>query len=183
MWKGQWRHSMYWYSSQQDWRSDLILISFGRSTFSHLVLFPQASRPHSVQLSLNSDILLPTHLLSLCSTPAKRKQKRENPAGVFSWGKNRMRNLCFFIVLILGLLLHGVHGEDPYRFFTWKITYGDIYPLGVKQRVLSSLFFSRSEVFFSLSMAYFDRMNVRCGTGDPDKWAVSGASDRFCYQR
>lgn len=35
----------------------------------------------------------------------------------------------------LGLLLvNGVNGEDPYRFFTWKITYGDIYPLGVKQQ-------------------------------------------------
>ncbi|KAF3453203.1 hypothetical protein FNV43_RR03642 [Rhamnella rubrinervis] len=27
-----------------------------------------------------------------------------------------------------------VNGEDPYRFFTWKVTYGDIYPLGVKQQ-------------------------------------------------
>lgn len=30
-------------------------------------------------------------------------------------------------------------GEDPYRFFTWTVTYGDIYPLGVKQQVPSSL--------------------------------------------
>jgi hypothetical protein len=28
-----------------------------------------------------------------------------------------------------------VVSEDPYRFFDWTITYGDIYPLGVKQRV------------------------------------------------
>ncbi|CAK9177895.1 unnamed protein product [Ilex paraguariensis] len=27
-----------------------------------------------------------------------------------------------------------VGAEDPYRFFTWKITYGDIYPLGVRQQ-------------------------------------------------
>ncbi|KAK2434935.1 L-ascorbate oxidase protein [Trifolium repens] len=27
-----------------------------------------------------------------------------------------------------------VVSEDPYRFFDWNITYGDIYPLGVKQR-------------------------------------------------
>ncbi|KAJ8618253.1 hypothetical protein MRB53_014439 [Persea americana] len=27
-----------------------------------------------------------------------------------------------------------VNGEDPYRFFTWNITYGDIYPLGVRQQ-------------------------------------------------
>ncbi|KAK9267200.1 hypothetical protein L1049_009620 [Liquidambar formosana] len=41
--------------------------------------------------------------------------------------------LCFFVVLGL-VLVHGVNGEDPYRFFTWKVTYGDIYPLGVKQQ-------------------------------------------------
>ncbi|KAK8678336.1 hypothetical protein V6N13_143840 [Hibiscus sabdariffa] len=23
--------------------------------------------------------------------------------------------------------------EDPYRFFTWNVTYGDIFPLGVRQ--------------------------------------------------
>jgi hypothetical protein len=28
-----------------------------------------------------------------------------------------------------------VNCEDPYRYFTWRITYGDIYPLGVKQQV------------------------------------------------
>ena len=74
-----------------------------------------------------------------------------------------MRNLCFFIVLMGIILLHGVHGEDPYRILTWKITYGDIYPLGVKQRVLSpSLLFSclisRFFFFLSLSREYFDKM-------------------------
>ncbi|XP_024025832.1 L-ascorbate oxidase homolog [Morus notabilis] len=34
------------------------------------------------------------------------------------------------ILLVLGL----VGAEDPYRFFNWNITYGDIYPLGVRQR-------------------------------------------------
>ncbi|KAJ7957939.1 L-ascorbate oxidase-like [Quillaja saponaria] len=27
-----------------------------------------------------------------------------------------------------------VEAEDPYRFFDWNVTYGDIYPLGVRQR-------------------------------------------------
>ncbi|KAH7690174.1 L-ascorbate oxidase protein [Dioscorea alata] len=27
-----------------------------------------------------------------------------------------------------------VHADDPYRFFTWNITFGDIYPLGVPQQ-------------------------------------------------
>ncbi|KAJ1291058.1 hypothetical protein BS78_02G290600 [Paspalum vaginatum] len=43
-------------------------------------------------------------------------------------------------VLLLGLLLLLVvlpllvAGGDPYRFFTWTVTYGDIYPLGAKQQ-------------------------------------------------
>lgn len=33
-------------------------------------------------------------------------------------------------------LLAVVTAEDPYRFFQWNVTYGDIYPLGVRQRVI-----------------------------------------------
>ncbi|KAF5472769.1 hypothetical protein F2P56_009461 [Juglans regia] len=43
------------------------------------------------------------------------------------------RVLCFLTALVL-VAVHGVNGEDPYRFLTWKVTYGDIYPLGVKQQ-------------------------------------------------
>ncbi|XP_007026109.2 PREDICTED: L-ascorbate oxidase homolog [Theobroma cacao] len=39
--------------------------------------------------------------------------------------------LCCFIAYIL---FFGVNGENPYRYITWKVTYGDIYPLGVKQQ-------------------------------------------------
>ncbi|XP_028755243.1 L-ascorbate oxidase homolog [Neltuma alba] len=46
-----------------------------------------------------------------------------------------MRASNVVTVLILAMfLVNGVNSEDPYRFLTWKITYGDIYPLGVKQR-------------------------------------------------
>ncbi|XP_027062089.2 L-ascorbate oxidase homolog [Coffea arabica] len=39
------------------------------------------------------------------------------------------------LVMLLVLLLGGcIIAEDPYRFFTWNVTYGDIYPLGVKQQ-------------------------------------------------
>lgn len=38
--------------------------------------------------------------------------------------------LCF--VVCLSAI---VRGEDPYRFFNWNVTYGDIYPLGVRQQV------------------------------------------------
>ncbi|KAL5775326.1 hypothetical protein ACOSP7_012883 [Xanthoceras sorbifolium] len=45
------------------------------------------------------------------------------------------RVVCWsLIALFLFLAVNGVHGDSPYRFFTWKITYGDIYPLGVKQQ-------------------------------------------------
>ncbi|GMP64408.1 hypothetical protein CsSME_00025703 [Camellia sinensis var. sinensis] len=39
----------------------------------------------------------------------------------------------WFICAIL-YLLGGAGAEDPYRFFTWNVTYGDIYPLGVRQQ-------------------------------------------------
>jgi len=43
------------------------------------------------------------------------------------------RLVLFFAGLLIVPLL--VAGDDPYRFFTWTVTYGDIYPLGVKQEV------------------------------------------------
>ncbi|KAJ4810265.1 SKU5 similar 4 [Rhynchospora pubera] len=44
--------------------------------------------------------------------------------------------LCIFIAsfTISSNFILQVSGENPYRFFTWVITYGDIYPLGVKQQ-------------------------------------------------
>ncbi|KAL5778310.1 hypothetical protein ACOSP7_011236 [Xanthoceras sorbifolium] len=41
--------------------------------------------------------------------------------------------LCTFVCVTLSLLSI-VNAEDPYRFFNWNVTYGDIYPLGVKQQ-------------------------------------------------
>ncbi|KAL1554484.1 L-ascorbate oxidase [Salvia divinorum] len=41
--------------------------------------------------------------------------------------------MLHFLVLIL-CVVGAVRAEDPYRFFTWNITYGDIYPLGVRQQ-------------------------------------------------
>ncbi|AQK66053.1 SKU5 similar 4 [Zea mays] len=37
------------------------------------------------------------------------------------------------VVLLLGSLLLQARADDPYRFYTWNVTFGDIYPLGVKQ--------------------------------------------------
>uniref|UniRef100_J3ML91 Plastocyanin-like domain-containing protein n=1 Tax=Oryza brachyantha TaxID=4533 RepID=J3ML91_ORYBR len=39
-----------------------------------------------------------------------------------------------FLVLAVPSALLLVAGDDPYRFFTWTVTYGDIAPLGVKQQ-------------------------------------------------
>ncbi|GKD72328.1 L-ascorbate oxidase, partial [Tanacetum coccineum] len=39
--------------------------------------------------------------------------------------------VCFAV----GALLVAITGaEDPYKFFNWNVTYGDIYPLGVRQQ-------------------------------------------------
>lgn len=41
------------------------------------------------------------------------------------------------IALLLALYMAAVYqvvAEDPYRYFDWRISYGDIYPLGVRQR-------------------------------------------------
>lgn len=38
------------------------------------------------------------------------------------------------VVSLLFLLVMSANGDDAYRFYTWNVTYGDIYPLGVKQQ-------------------------------------------------
>ncbi|XP_030457078.2 L-ascorbate oxidase homolog [Syzygium oleosum] len=43
------------------------------------------------------------------------------------------RVLRSLIICVL-FLLQGTNGDNPYRFLTWTVTYGDIYPLGVKQQ-------------------------------------------------
>jgi len=42
--------------------------------------------------------------------------------------------LVVVLFLLASLLLHA-RADDPYRFYTWNVTFGDIYPLGVKQEV------------------------------------------------
>ncbi|XP_008229964.1 PREDICTED: L-ascorbate oxidase homolog [Prunus mume] len=38
------------------------------------------------------------------------------------------------VILVALLTVTCTSGEDPYRFYNWNVTYGDIYPLGLKQR-------------------------------------------------
>ncbi|KAJ6708082.1 MULTI-COPPER OXIDASE [Salix viminalis] len=46
------------------------------------------------------------------------------------------RATCWQVLVCVTLCctLVFVNAEDPYRFFTWNVTYGNIYPLGVKQQ-------------------------------------------------
>ncbi|WOH03211.1 hypothetical protein DCAR_0522607 [Daucus carota subsp. sativus] len=45
-----------------------------------------------------------------------------------------MKSRAWSLMLVALLLVECASGEDPYRFYTWNVTYGDIYPLGVKQQ-------------------------------------------------
>lgn len=42
--------------------------------------------------------------------------------------------LILLTVILFSLFFSHLNAEDPYRFYTWKVTYGDIWPLGVKQQ-------------------------------------------------
>ncbi|KAG6416487.1 hypothetical protein SASPL_123917 [Salvia splendens] len=58
--------------------------------------------------------------------------------------------------LALLLALHAANADNPYRYYTWKITYGDIYPLGVKQQAhLSSSFSLCICVFLGFFLKFF----------------------------
>lgn len=48
--------------------------------------------------------------------------------------KKFMSLISSFLLLCISLLLPLSKAEDPYRFFNWNVTYGDIWPLGVKQQ-------------------------------------------------
>ena len=53
---------------------------------------------------------------------------------------NQWRIKTAFTLFLLIAIADTINGEDPYRFFNWNVTYGDIYPLGVKQQVLYMIF-------------------------------------------
>ncbi|XP_061343703.1 L-ascorbate oxidase homolog [Gastrolobium bilobum] len=53
---------------------------------------------------------------------------------LMNYKPSQLRALLSFCSILLLLDVVRVYAEDPYRFFDWKITYGDIYPLGVKQQ-------------------------------------------------
>lgn len=55
-------------------------------------------------------------------------------------------------LLLVFMLVSCTRGESPYRFFNWNVTYGDIYPLGVKQQVRNYLFLF---IFFPFCVCVF----------------------------
>ncbi|CAH9089280.1 unnamed protein product [Cuscuta europaea] len=69
--------------------------------------------------------------------------------------RTRKMSSWFCLMTIALLLLQGnrINAEDPYRFFTWNVTYGDIYPLGVKQQGI-------------LINGQFPGPNIQCATND-----------------
>ncbi|RDX92755.1 L-ascorbate oxidase-like protein, partial [Mucuna pruriens] len=66
-------------------------------------------------------------LLSHTTTCKCKREGRRNQEMGFS------KRVCCVLFLVV-VLVACARGEDPYRFYTWNVTYGDIYPLGVKQQ-------------------------------------------------
>ena len=65
----------------------------------------------------------------------------------------------FCSLILVFLLVACASGEDPYRFFNWNVTYGDIYPLGVKQQVPSfTHFYSLKEFEMVIEVCVFDNV-------------------------
>lgn len=65
-------------------------------------------------------------------------------------------NVHYSVILTILLvvcvsILQSVYADNPYRYYTWKITYGNIYPLGIKQQVYNSSVF----MFLGFSLRLF----------------------------
>lgn len=89
---------------------------------SHTVTLPKTQKRLSLPLSLCVSLYLPLRLDPFSLSPAHNMLLKL--AGLAAW-------LLCAISLVFGI----VSAEDPYRFFDWNVTYGDIYPLGVRQQV------------------------------------------------
>lgn len=46
-----------------------------------------------------------------------------------------LRSICVALLALLSVSL--VKAEDPYRYFTWTVTYGTASPMGVPQQVIN----------------------------------------------
>jgi len=80
-------------------------------------------------------------------------------------------------LLCLSLFAVAAVAEDPYRFFNWNVTYGDIYPLGVRQQVLFSSYTSLLLCCLGGSHSYHTH------TGNTYQRSIPRSRHSFCYQR
>ena len=71
-------------------------------------------------------------------------------------------SLAALLLSLLALsLFHSAVAEDPYRFFNWNVTYGDIFPLGVRQRVSLNLNLNLFHcIFHTLFCCFFTTMSI-----------------------
>lgn len=86
------------------------------------------------------------------------------PSGILKRDMGDYRAVSWVLLVFVSVTC--ISGEDPYRFFTWNVTYGDIYPLGVKQQVLlcySSSLFSALWFLCFLAFLYFLYKNKLMG--------------------
>ena len=56
------------------------------------------------------------------------------------------QRFAVFLVLAAAVVVV-VQAEDPYRFFNWNVTYGDIAPLGVRQQVCKLMYIMLSVIY------------------------------------
>ncbi|WOL05965.1 L-ascorbate oxidase [Canna indica] len=61
-------------------------------------------------------------------------QARTNSGPPSSTGVPASNMAGFVVVLLLSFSAFLVDAEDPYRYFNWDVTFGDIYPLGIRQQ-------------------------------------------------
>ena len=90
------------------------------------------------------------------------------------------RSLCS--LLFLALLVSCTSGESPYRFYDWNVTYGDIYPLGVKQKVTYFIYIYIYLVSWLRNEWLLIIWVFNSNAGDFNKWAISRASHWFSDQ-
>ena len=84
-------------------------------------------------LSLQEGFSLYHYLVPLLFTISFKNKPQETGWLEIEREMVEYRSLCS--LLFLALLVSCTSGESPYRFYDWNVTYGDIYPLGVKQKV------------------------------------------------
>lgn len=100
---------------------------------------------HITTIHLYSPPIISLLLHSTTSLSSTQIKKNHTTFSIFQTLpiKKHITNTMWSYVPFLAPLffLSLVHADDPYRFFTWNITFGDIYPLGVPQQVGDPLLF------------------------------------------